>query len=120
MTNMYGNGARGVATKLHAQLVRARGVCERCGSTTNLQCAHIVSRGFAATRTDLDNAWCLCATDHAYLTAEPFEHVLFAHKTKGEAGYEALRRKAREGVGKKVDWKSEVARLRAIAKEWEL
>lgn len=116
MSVAYGTGPKGVATKLHAQLVRARGACERCGSAQNLQCAHIVPRGFSWTRTDLDNAWCLDASCHAKLTADPFLHVQFAIETKGEDGYDALRRKAYDGVNIKFDWPAEVLRLRAISK----
>jgi hypothetical protein len=39
-----------------AELVRARGSCERCGTTENLQCAHIISRRYSQTRCRLDNA----------------------------------------------------------------
>lgn len=117
MTNMYGTGAKGKATKLHSQIVRARGACERCGSTSSLQCAHIVGRMFSWTRTDENNAWCLCGTCHHYLSHNPFEHVQFAHKTHGEDGYAALRQKAYDGVNRKFDWDAELARLKAIASE---
>lgn len=110
------------ATALHAQLVRARGRCERCGKTNGqLQCAHIVSRRYAATRTDENAAWCLCAGCHRFLTENPFEHVLFASRTHGEDGYAALRQKAYGGVGKvmKADfWQSEVERLTALLERY--
>jgi hypothetical protein len=112
---MYGTGAKGKATRLHALIVRSRGQCERCGGYSNLQCAHIVGRSFSWTRTDENNAWCLCGTCHAHLTAEPFEHVQFAMKTHGEDGYELLRLKARDGVNRKFDWDAEVVRLKALA-----
>lgn len=114
MTDIYGKGAKGRATKLHGELVRARGACERCGSVDNLQCAHIVSRKFSNTRTDLANAWCLCASCHRYLTDEPFLHVAFAVQTLGEHGYARLREKAL--APGKVDWDAEVLRLREIAR----
>lgn len=118
--NMYGSGDKGRATRLHSLIVRARGACERCGSTEGLQCAHIVSRRYAATRTDLDNAWCLCARDHWALTADPFAHVTFAIQTRGEDGYAALRNKALAGIqgSSRLFWQAEVARLRAVASEW--
>ena len=31
MGNMYGSGAKGRATKLHAELIREKGECENCG-----------------------------------------------------------------------------------------
>lgn len=115
MSVMYGKGSKGKATQLHALIVRSRGRCERCGSAANLQCAHIVGRSFAWTRTDENNAWCLCASCHAHLGNEPFEHVQFAIKTHGEEGYELLRLKARDGINRKFDWDAEVLRLRALA-----
>lgn len=116
--SIYGKGAKGKATRLHAQIVRARGRCERCGIVDDtLQCAHIVARSFMATRTDENNAWCLCASCHWKLTGDPFLHVQFAIQTHGEDGYELLRVKAREGVGRKVDWDIEAARLTARWKQ---
>lgn len=114
---MYGKGPKGAATRLHALIVRSRGQCERCGAgpSASLQCAHIIGRSFAHTRTDENGAWCLCASCHAYLTAEPFEHVQFAIKTLGEDGYEMLRLKARDGVARKFDWDAELLRLKALA-----
>ena len=32
MSNIYGKGAKGRATKLHAQIVRSKGSCEKCGA----------------------------------------------------------------------------------------
>lgn len=107
----YGTGDKGRATKLHAELVRARGACERCGSTHQLQAAHIVSRRYSHTRCVLDNAWCLCARCHWALTADPLGHVEFAYATIGEARYRELRRQALERT--KVDWAAVLADLRA-------
>lgn len=105
------------ATALHSQYVRARAGyrCERCRRAYGqMQCAHIVSRRYAATRTAELNAWCLCAACHRYLTENPFEHVQFAHQTIGEGVYAALRATAYDGTGQvmKADfWAREVARL---------
>lgn len=119
MSVAYGKGAKGRATRLHSLIVRSRGQCERCGAgpSAGLQCAHIIGRSFAWTRTDENGAWCLCASCHAHLTAEPFEHVQFAIKTHGEEGYELLRVKARDGVNRKFDWDAEVLRLKALAEQ---
>lgn len=119
MAVAYGKGWKGKATRLHAELVRARGRCERCGSVDGLQCAHIVSRRFSATRTDLTNAWCLCAKCHRRLTDWPHEHVAFAHQTHGEAGFRALcdRAQANGRPWSDLDWRAEHERLALLGKE---
>jgi len=62
------------ATALHSRLVRARGRCEHCGAASEpLECAHIVSRRYSATRCDLDNGVCLCGPCHSHFTAHPDE-----------------------------------------------
>lgn len=113
MSNIYGKGDKGRATKLHAELVRARGACERCGATDSLECAHIVSRRFSHTRCRLDNAWCLCARCHFALTADPLAHVEFAFATVGEAHYRTLREIALRRT--KVDWAAVLEELRGAA-----
>lgn len=107
------------ATSLHSQYVRARdGRCVRCGRTDGqLQCAHVFSRRYAATRTDERNAACLCATCHRYLTENPYEHVLFftAHLDPGE--FQHLRDKAYGGIGQVMRaefWAAECARLERL------
>lgn len=117
----YGTGSKGKATVLHSKIVRARadGRCERCGrSDRALECAHIVGRRFAATRTDEHNAWALCHGCHSYLTENPFEHVLLAIRTLGDDGYRALLAKAY--AGSKMKWDVELARLQALSVELEL
>lgn len=107
------------ATTLHSMVVRARAgyACERCGTTTGqLQCAHIVSRRYTATRVDPYNAWCLCATCHRRLTEHPDEHVQFAYATRGEIGYAALRSCAYAGRGTVANatfWRTAVDTLSA-------
>ena len=98
MSNMYGKGLRGKATKLHAELVRSRGRCERCGSSATLQCAHIVPRRYAATRVDPVNAWCLCAGCHLRTTEWASEHMALIERTIGMAAYDELRQRAEQGV----------------------
>lgn len=52
-------------------LVRSKGRCERCATTQNLQCAHIMSKGgHPALRWDILNCLCLCYRCHMH----------FAHK----------------------------------------
>jgi hypothetical protein len=107
--------------RLFSELVRARGACQRCGTTSEhaqLQCAHIVSRRYTATRCDFANAWCLCAACHRRLTEHPDEHVLFAHLTRGADGYDAIRRRALDGIGTgRIDWTELRAALTAARKK---
>lgn len=61
--------------KLCSDLVRSRGICERCGPAryfefSQLQCAHINSRAIRSTRWNLKNLLSLC----------PDCHINFAHK----------------------------------------
>lgn len=104
--------AKRKATELHAKIVRARGACESCGKTTNLQCAHLVSRRYSATRTDLNNAFCLCAGCHMRFTEWPLEFHRFVVNRIGERAYEILRLKAEAGGA--PDWHDEVTRLSGV------
>jgi hypothetical protein len=108
--------AKEKATKLHSELVRARGACENCGQTdpSKLQCAHIISRRYSHTRVRLDNALCLCAKCHMHYTEWPVDFTDFVHKQIGVEGYMALV-VASHGLGK-VDWVVELERLRSIEK----
>lgn len=115
MGRIYGKGAKGKCDKLFSRIVRSVGQCVRCGSTDNLQCAHIISRKYSATRTDTTNAWCLCARCHRRLTDWPREHSHFITETIGSERYEELRLKA-ESVTK-VDWDAEYERLKQLAKQ---
>jgi 5-methylcytosine-specific restriction endonuclease McrA len=98
VSNLYGKGLRGKATRLHSLVVRARGRCERCGSTQSLQAAHIIPRRYAATRVDPVNAWCLCAACHLRTTEWASEHMALVEQTIGLAAYEELRLRAEAGV----------------------
>jgi hypothetical protein len=111
------------ATALHSQYVRARdGRCVRCGAVTGqLQCAHIISRRYAATRTYGRNAACLCATCHRRLTEHPHEHVAFFTTWLGSWDeYQALIDRANNGVGIKFNsdfWQEEIRRLVGLLEE---
>ncbi len=109
--------AKRKATALHSQIVRARGRCENCGATTNLQCAHIISRRYAQTRTRLDNAVCACARCHMHWTEWPLEFAVFVEEHIGLAHYQKLQLLAQETT--KVDWDAEVARLTLVLKQVE-
>lgn len=119
MTVAYGKGDQGRATRLHSLIVRARGRCERCGSTSNLQCAHIIKRRFSATRCDVANAWCLCASCHFRLETHPDEHMAFVAQTIGMERFDELKVRALAGptMSSRLWWRSEVERLRALASE---
>lgn len=118
MSGIYGKGLRGKATMLHSQVVRARGRCERCGSPSSLQAAHIVPRRYAATRTDESNAWCLCAGCHMRLTEHPWEHMEFVAATIGMERFDQLKAKAIDSgfKPKETFWRAEVERLTALLK----
>ena len=121
MSNIYGKGPKAKATKLHSLVVRARGRCERCGESdySKLQCAHVISRRYSATRTDERAAWCLCAACHLHLGLNPYDHVEFATQTLGEELYAELREKAMSNPRpwKPAMWQAEVDRLTALLAE---
>jgi 5-methylcytosine-specific restriction endonuclease McrA len=113
-------GAKGKCDVLFSKIIRSKGYCENCGDPdySKLQCAHIISRRYSATRTDLANAWSLCWTCHRRFTDWPYEHSRFITRTIGTERYEELRQKAETPT--KMDWDIELLRLREIAKEMEL
>jgi hypothetical protein len=117
---MYGTGLKAKATKLHAEVVRARGRCEGCGSTRNLQCCHILTRSFAATRTDLGNAICGCASCHAKWTANPLLFGDFVRSLYGREHLERIQAKAYAGVkANDAFWLGEIERLSAVREDPE-
>jgi hypothetical protein len=129
----YGKGDRGKATKLHSEYVRARAgsVCQRCGRgrgdiapsgkpVKQIHCAHVISRNVAATRTDENNAFCLCASCHWYFGKWPVEFALFVFDCIGRDGYNKLFAKAEAGKGLRVDWSSEVQRLQGKLSELDV
>ena len=115
----YVKGPRGKADRIFSKVVRGlHGECQRCGSQQNLQCAHIVGRRFGWTRTDLKNAWCLCAGCHIQTTHEKRHHYDLIFDTIGYDEYDRLWRKAQDGGKMPVGfWEAEIDRLRDIAEE---
>lgn len=112
--------AKGLKKKcddLFSKIIRSRGYCQRCGETdyAKLQCAHIISRRYIATRCDTRNAWSLCASCHFRLTGWPREHSQFITETIGSELYDELKAKA-EAVGPKLNWADEFSRLKELAK----
>ena len=117
--NMYGTGLRGKATRLHSLVVRARGACQRCGSTTNLQAAHILGRRYTATRTDETNAWCLCATCHFRTGEHADDFLALVDATIGREQYDELKRKASAGAkSNDTFWLAECERLQILLDEF--
>lgn len=113
MTISRARGAKAKADVLFSKIIRSRGCCEKCGETNyaQLQTAHVISRRYAHVRVDADNAFCLCAKDHAYFTDHPVEFGRFVEQTLGRDAYDRLVEKAR--LRTKVDWPAEVERLKA-------
>ena len=116
MSSLYGKGRRGKATRLHSLVVRARGACEHCGrSHLALQCAHIIGRRYAATRTDPANAFCLCAGCHFRFTEWPLEFHDFVLGKIGADAYDDLRAKAEAGVkANDLFWQDQIDRLQLL------
>ena len=87
------------ADRLFSKYVRLRdGRCRLCGETQGLQCAHLFSRRYRATRWDVRNAWALDARCHMKWTHDPlgWDDLLRQH-LGGE--YEVLKTMA-QGRGK--------------------
>lgn len=117
MSDIYGKGPKGKATKLHSKIIRSLGYCQHCGESDYplLQAAHIISRKYSATRTDLSNAFCLCARCHRLYTDFPVLFTEFIYEKIGKDKYQELHDKAQPTT--KMDWDAELARLQAIALE---
>jgi hypothetical protein len=110
-------GAKGKCDVLASKITRSVGKCKRCNSTEWLQTSHIISRRYAATRTNLENLECLCAKCHRFFTDHPVEFTkwIFSSNSIGEAKYEELRKLSLAYT--KMDWDEELTRLKEIAKE---
>ena len=113
--------ARDRATRYHSLIVRARGACQRCGRSNDLQCAHIIKRSRTATRTDLKNAWCLCSQCHWKVDNDAYEFWALVRKTISESGYVDLRDRAEHYTRSPgtFDWVAERDRLRELWKQTE-
>lgn len=113
------------ADKLFSLIVRARGVCERCGRRppeVTLQCAHILSRKYIATRWDEKNALSLCVGDHHWGHQNPVEWMLWLEEMFGLDYIKDLRAKALQYAGRvsRVDYEELVADLKRRAEELEV
>lgn len=125
--NSYGKGHKEKATRLHSLIIRAVGECEHCGRRCEcpnaprshtvgcpLQCSHVISRRYSHTRTDLENAFCLCASCHSKFGDNPIEHARWAIDRIGEDNYQAMWERAQSTT--KFWWDIELDRLTTIAK----
>lgn len=112
-------GAKAKCDKLFSEIIRSIGECEAAGyapggCSQQLQCMHIISRRYSATRTDLRNAFSGCAAHHRYYTDHPREFSRFITETWAQDYYDAVLEKC-HGLGK-VDWDDEYERLKEIKK----
>lgn len=72
-------------------IVRARdGKCVICGSTQRLQCSHLIKRGRLATRFDLDNCSCNCASCNWRHNSYPEYYTEWFLEHKGNELYSKL------------------------------
>ena len=133
MAVSYGSGAKGRATKLHSQIVRSIGYCENseeCGyeecpcedkwkhtRDCKLQCAHIEGRTASGTRTQLRNAYSLCASCHFTFGVKPLTFSRFVTTTWAQEHRQTLIELSRPMVtGQKMDWEWELDRLQEVQK----
>lgn len=125
------SGAKAKADKLFSRIVRFHGACERCeyqcswehcrpqegqhgrASVCKLQTAHVISRHRNNTRTDLRNAYALCAACHHFFGSFPVDFGIWVLDRMDRATYDALYQAAHKRSA--VDWNEEVERL---AGEW--
>lgn len=106
------------ATRLHSKIVRQlKGPrCQNCDRVAT-DCAHIVGRVFSHTRTDVNNAFALCAQCHRHFTNWHGDWMDFVYEKIGRNAYAVLVHKARAGVGVSLDWYSELDRLKVYAEK---
>lgn len=78
------------ADQLWSRTIREHGCCEACGSTWQLEAAHIIPRRFRATRWRRDNGLCLCHTCHQYFEAGRRFFVRWVKDHIGEDKYREL------------------------------
>lgn len=98
------------ATRIWSAIVRSKGHCLACRSQVGLEAAHIITRSYSVTRTDLDNGICLCAKCHHDFTARPESWRDFIEHVRPGL-YDELMATANASQFLKVDWPAEVERL---------
>jgi hypothetical protein len=108
--------AKSKATLLFSRIVRASGFCQRCGTTSKLECSHIETRTRSNTRTDERNALCLCSSCHRWWHAhESQARKLLLDLGFSEEDIDANYAKSQQLA--KVDWHDELERLEVRWKE---
>lgn len=113
-------GVKGKADKLFSEVIRSVGYCEAQGwddikCSPQLQCMHIVSRKYNATRCDTRNAFSGCAAHHRYFTDHPRQFSRFITTTWAQQYYDQVWQNSRNStLGKLVDWEERIAFLTDI------
>jgi hypothetical protein len=110
-------GAKAKADELFSKIIRAQGRCEAEGwaernCSNQLQCAHIVTRGRSATRTDTRNAFCLCFSHHRWFHDYPRSFSHFISDTWAAGYYDGVEARSRRAT--KVNWEERVEFLKPI------
>lgn len=96
------------------KFIVARGQCQRCGDYAGpFECAHIVRRRYAWTRTDERNAWCLCIPCHRTVDTRASVFDNLVEETIGSAVLVELEEKAARR--EKFDWAKELERWKEMA-----
>ena len=101
------------ADALFGKIIRSRGRCEHCGTTSDLQCAHGFSRRYRAVRWDERNAFALCRADHLFFTMRPLEWDDWLVDRWGWVLYGEMRELAQKGRNPVL--KEVIERLRDVA-----
>lgn len=120
MSVSYGKGDKGKADKLFSEVIRSVGYCEASGfnqinCSQQLQCMHIVSRKYNATRCDTRNAFSGCAAHHRFYTDHPREFSRFITQTWAQKYYDTVYQNSRDAsLGKSVDWQERIDFLKRI------
>ena len=103
------------ADALFSQLIRLRdGACVICGSVRDLECAHLIRRGYHAVRYEPRNAVALCSRCHGHMTRHPLEWNVWRTERLGGAVFAVLWKRAMDGA--RPDLPSVMADLRAQIK----
>jgi ferredoxin len=122
---MSARSAKATCDRYVAQLVRARGACERCGSSGPLEAAHIIRRRYLgdpdgiALRHNEDNLWALCRPCHRIVDEDAVQFSLLVEKTIGFELYAELQaaKNAPHRPWREKDWQRERARLKVLLKQ---
>lgn len=113
-------GLKAKADKLFSEVIRSVGYCEAQGHdnvncSPQLQCMHIISRRFNATRCDTRNAFSGCAAHHRFYTDHPRQFSRFITNTWAQEHYDHIYDKSRDSsAGKRVDWNERIEFLTRI------